>query len=137
MELTLDIAQAMVAQALDTAKTDFNRPVCVSVCDTAGFLMAFSRIEGGHMRSIDICQAKAYTAARMGVDTDTFLTRLQREQLSISYFCDPKMTALPGGVTLRDGEGKVLGGIGVAGLSAEDDAAVARLAATLLGGEKS
>lgn len=135
MELDLDIAQAMIAKALDTAKTEFNRSICVSVCDTAGFLIAFSRIEGGHMRSIDICQAKAYTAARMGVDTDALLSRLQREQLSLSYFCDSKMTALPGGVTLKDNEGKVLGGIGVAGLSAEDDAAVARMAAKLLGGE--
>lgn len=88
--------------------------------------MAFNRVEGGHARSVDISQAKAYTAARMGVDTDAFLERLQRENLSISYFCDAKMTALPGGIVLKDAAGEVMGGLGIAGLKSEEDPALAR-----------
>ncbi|WP_029914604.1 GlcG/HbpS family heme-binding protein [Pelobacter seleniigenes] len=132
MELNLPMAQAMIIKVLETAAREFDRPICVSVCDSAGLLMAFNRVEGGHARSVDISQAKAYTAARMGVDTDAFLARLQNENLSISYFCDPKMTALPGGIVLKDPAGKVLGGIGVSGLKAEEDAVVARAAAELL-----
>ena len=126
MGLALPLAQAIVARILEKAADEFKRPICVSVCDTAGLLMAFNRVEGGHARSVDISQAKAYTAARMGVDTDAFLERLQRENLSISYFCDAKMTALPGGIVLKNADGKVIGGVGIAGLKAEEDPALAR-----------
>ena len=132
MELTLELAQKMISTGLEKAALEFNKSICISVCDTDGLLMAFGRVEGGHIRSVGVCQAKAYTAARMGVDTDIFLARLQRENLSISYFCDEKMTALPGGITLKNSEGKVLGGVGVSGLKAEEDASIARAAAALL-----
>ena len=131
MELTLQLARSMIDRAIANATAEFKRPICVSVCDPGGLLMAFNRMEGGNFRSVDIAQAKAYTAVRMGVDTDAFLARLQRENLSIAYFCDAKMTALPGGVTLKDSAGNVIGGIGVSGLKAEEDAAVARAAAEL------
>lgn len=133
MELNLRLAQAMITKALEIAKQEYQRPICVSICDTAGLLLAFNRVEGGHARSVDVSQAKAYTAARMGVDTEAFLARLQRENLSISYFCDAKMTALPGGIVLKSATGEVLGGIGVSGLKAEEDAAVARASAALIG----
>ena len=134
MEMNLKTAQIMVAKAVEKATVEFKRPICVSVCDKAGFLIAFNRVEGGHMRSIDISQAKAYTAARMGVNTDAFLARLQREQLAINYFCDTKMTALPGGAVIKDAAGNVLGGVGVAGLKAEEDQAVAQELAELVKG---
>ncbi len=132
MALTYQIAQTLVQKAVEIATTQYQRPVCVSVCDAAGLLMAFCRVEGGNIRSVDISQAKAYTAVRMGVDTDVFLERLQRENLNIAYFCDLKMTALPGGVVLRNASGELVGGIGLAGMKAEEDAAVAREMAELL-----
>lgn len=126
MALTYQIAQAAVEKAVKIATRQYQRPVCVSVCDATGLLMAFCRVEGGNIRSVDISQAKAYTAVRMGVDTDIFLERLQRENLNIAYFCDSKMTALPGGVVLRNDSGELVGGIGLAGMKAEEDTAVAR-----------
>jgi len=134
MELDLQMAQTMIIKAIEKATNEFQRPVCVSVCDTDGLLIAFNRVLGGHVRSVHLSQAKAYTAARMGVDTEDFLARLQRENLSISYYCDPKMTALPGGVVLKNAAGKVLGGIGVGGLKGDEDATVARAAAELING---
>lgn len=130
MELTLQLAKSMIDRAIETATIEFRRPICVAVCDAGGLLVAFNRVEGGNFRSVDISQAKAYTAVRMGVDTDAFLERLQRENLSIAYFCDSKMTALPGGVALKDGSGQLVGGLGISGLKAEEDAFVARAAAT-------
>ncbi len=132
MELNLNLAQSMISKALEHAAAEYQRPICISICDANGLLLAFNRVTGGHKRSVAVCQAKAYTAAYMGVDTAAFLERLQREKLDISYFCDPGLTALPGGIVLKDASGKVLGGIGVSGLKAEEDAAVARFAAKLL-----
>ncbi len=128
MGMNLQLAKALIEAAIEKATAEYKRPICVSVCDTAGLLTAFNRVEGGHVRSVHLSQAKAYTAAVMGVDTDAFLERLQRENLSIAYFCDSKMTALPGGVVVKNAAGEVIGGLGISGMKAEEDAAVARAA---------
>jgi uncharacterized protein GlcG (DUF336 family) len=120
-ELTFDTAKTYLDQAITKAKKDFARPICVSVCDPYGFLIAFARMEKAPVRSIQISQSKAYTAVRMGVSTDAVLARLRKENIELAYFCDSLMTALPGGNLLKDAAGNVLGGIGVSGLTSAED----------------
>ncbi len=135
--LTLDIARQSVDRAMARAKQEFSRPICAAVCDPHGFLLAFARMEGAPVRSIQISQGKAYTAARMGVSTDAVLARLKREGIEIGYFCDPLMTALPGGSVLKDESGAVVGAIGVSGLtSAEDQLVTNFIAELVLSGSK-
>jgi uncharacterized protein GlcG (DUF336 family) len=122
--LTLDIARQCVDRAMARATQEFKRPICVAVCDPQGFLLAFARMEGAPVRSIQISQGKAYTAARMGVSTEAVLARLKKEGIEIGYFCDPLLTALPGGSVLKDGSGTVVGAIGVSGLTSAEDQVV-------------
>jgi glc operon protein GlcG len=134
-QLTLELAQTLAAQAMAKATKDYGRPICVAVCDDKGFLMAFARMAGAPVRSVQISQGKAYSAARMGVTTEALLARLHREQIQVGYFCDPLLTALPGGSPLKGADGALAGAIGVSGLtSAEDqtitDAMAAEFAAT-------
>lgn len=119
--LILDAAKSLMDRAIASAKQEFKRPVCVAVCDPQGFLIAFSRMEGAPVRSIQISQCKAYTAARMGVATEAFLARIRKEAIEIGYFCDPLLTALPGGSVLKDQAGTVIGAIGVSGLTSAED----------------
>lgn len=119
--LTLDAARRLLDRAMDKAKKDFGRPVCVSVCDPQGLLLAFARMEGAPVRSIAIAQGKAYSSARMGMSTQAILERLKREGIEIGYFCDPLLTALPGGSVIKDKSGAVLGAIGVSGLTSTED----------------
>lgn len=135
--LTLDIARQCVDRAMARAKQEFKRPICVAVCDPQGFLLAFARMEGAPVRSIQISQGKAYTAARMGVSTEAVLARLKKEGIAIGYFCDPLLTALPGGSVLKDESGTVVGAIGVSGLtSAEDQVITDGIAEFVLSGSK-
>ena len=135
-DLTLDQAQTLAQRAMDKATQDYARPVCVAVCDERGLLIAFARMSDAPARSVRISQGKAYTAARIGVTTGAFLARLNREQIDIGYFCDPDLTALPGGSPLKDANGRLLGAIGVSGLtSAEDQTITDYLAAAVLAGE--
>ena len=119
--LTLEAARGLLDRAMARATQDFKRPVCVAVCDMQGFLLAFGRMEGAPVRSIQISQGKAYSAARMGVSTQSILERLKREGLEIALFCDPLLTALPGGSLLKDASGVALGAIGVSGLTPTED----------------
>jgi uncharacterized protein GlcG (DUF336 family) len=123
--LTLAAAQHLLHSAMAKAKQDFDRPICVSVCDSQGFLLAFARTEGAPLRSIQISQGKAYSAARMGVSTAAVLARLKKEGIEIGYFCDPLLTALPGGSVLKDGSGTLVGAIGISGLTSADDQVIA------------
>ena len=120
-DLTLSLAQECTNFAVEKAQGEFGRPICVSVCDAYGFQMAFSRMDNAPIRSIAISQQKAHTATRMGMSTDAFLERLQNDNIDISYFCDPLMTALPGGNLLQMKDGKVLGAVGVSGLKPAED----------------
>jgi glc operon protein GlcG len=119
--LTLELVRPLLDRAMEHAQKEFKRPICVAACDPQGFLLAFARMEGAPVRSIQISQGKAYTAARIGVSTAAFLARIQKEAIEISYFCDPLFTALPGGSVLKDANGVVVGAIGVSGLTSAED----------------
>jgi uncharacterized protein GlcG (DUF336 family) len=123
--LNLQWVQALLAHAVDKVRKEFAGPVCISVCDSHGFLAGFFRMDGAPVRSIQLSQQKAYTCARMGVTTDAFLARLRQENISIGYFCDPLLTALPGGAVLTNRQGRVGGAVGISGLAPVDDQAVA------------
>lgn len=120
-ELTWEKAQKMTERAITIAREEFQRPVCVAVCDQYGFLVSFARMNGSPVRSIQISQCKAYTAARMGVSTHEFFARIQRDNVQPDYFCDPLFTALPGGSVVRNQKGEVIGGIGVSALAPSED----------------
>ncbi|MFN4352000.1 MAG: GlcG/HbpS family heme-binding protein [Hylemonella sp.] len=119
--LTLAVAHDLIDQAMVHATQNFKKPVCVSVCDASGLLLAFVRMEGAPVRSVAISQGKGYSAARMGVTTQAVLERLHRENIEIGYFCDPLLTALPGGSPLKDKAGMLCGAIGVSGLTSAED----------------
>ncbi len=130
--LTSNTAQSLVSLALETARRDYGRAICVAVCDQHGFLMGFARVEGAPLRSIAIAQGKAYTAARMGVNTSAFLDRLRTENIPASAFCDDKLTPLPGGTVLKNAAGEIVGAIGISGLTAEEDQHIANAAAAIV-----
>jgi len=117
----LDHAQQLVEHLVSDAKKTFGKPVCIAVCDAHGFLIAFARADGAPVRSIAISQQKAYTCARIGTTTTAFLERLRRENIEIGYFCDPLLTALPGGALLHDAQGRATGAVGVSGLAPHED----------------
>ena len=129
--LTQQAANKCLDSAVAKAQAEFNRPICISVCDANGFLLAFSRMDGAPIRSIQISQCKAHTATRMGMATDEFLARLRNDNVDIGYYCDPLMTALPGGNLIKDKNGSVLGAIGVSGLKPVEDQIVTEHVARL------
>ena len=129
--LSLQLSNELIRHAIEKAAADYGRPICVAICDAAGFLAAFQRVEGAPVRSIAISQAKAYSAARLQTNTDVLLERLRRENIALSYFCDDQLTALPGGSIIKSVEGVIAGAVGISGLAAAEDQQIANHIAEL------
>ena len=129
--MTLTQAQNLIARACEKATSDFKRPICVAVCDASGFPIAFARMDGAPIRSIEISRRKAFTAVRMGMSTDAFLARVQKENWQASYFGED-MLPLPGGNPLKDASGAIVGGIGISGLAAHEDQVIAEAMVALV-----
>jgi glc operon protein GlcG len=121
VELALELAQRLLDHCVAQARERFGKPVCAAVCDAQGFLIGFARADGAPVRSIALSQQKAYTSARIGSTTMAFLERLRREDIPIGYFCDALLTALPGGALIEDGTGRVIGAVGISGLTPAED----------------
>lgn len=133
--LTLQQARQAVGYALQLAQETYaQRPLSVAVSDANGDLLAFARMDGAKLLTIELTQRKARTSSRLGCTTQAFLQRLQTEQLDIGYFGDPLFTALPGGIPLTDGS-RCLGAVAIGGLSAKEDHEAAQAVAHYLNEE--
>jgi len=100
--------------------------VNVAVADPAGRLAAFLRMPGAFNESIAIAIDKAKTAAGFGFPTHQWAEILDGNRLlELGIATRPGVAAFGGGLPIRDGEGRVIGGIGVSGGSEEQDIACA------------
>ena len=105
----------------------------VAVVDGSGTLMAFLRMNGAFLHSIDIAIDKAYTAASFGFPTSKWGGVIgDDELLRIGLNQRQRLVLFGGGLPLVD-EGQRIGGIGVSGGSAEQDEACARAGLKVLG----
>lgn len=126
--LGLEETQRAVSAMLQEASKDSQRPVSIAVVDDRGDLVYFVRMDGGRLLTAEIARKKAYTAVRMRGDTGEIAERFKSQGRNLTDFGDPNLIALQGGVlVLRSEGGEVLGGIGVSGLRADEDEALAKV----------
>jgi uncharacterized protein GlcG (DUF336 family) len=123
--LTLDDARRIIAAAQKKAK-DIGQPMNVAVCDAGGNLLAFERMEGAWLGSIDISINKAWTSRAFDIATGDLAKHSQSggQFFGIHVSNGGRVMIFAGGVPLKKG-GKVIGAIGVSGGSGEQDQAVA------------
>ena len=104
-----------------------NKDAAVAVVDEHGELMAFLRSDNCNFASINIAINKAFTAARDQKRTATLAEECKLNGYNTTYFGDLRYTGFGGGIPIAY-EGRIVGGIGVSGLSQEEDEAIARFA---------
>lgn len=125
-------AHAAVAAAVAHART-LGVAVNVAVVDAGGQLLAFLRMDGAFLHSIDIAIDKAYTALGFGFPTEAWAGLFATDPLlQTGLGVRPRLVVLGGGVPAYAGAARV-GAIGVSGASAAQDAACARAALAALG----
>lgn len=108
----------------------------VGVTDAAGNLMAFLRMPGAFPQSIQIAIDKAYTAGGFGFPTAQWMSVFgEDEGMKLGFSAQPRLIVFGGGLPLRV-EGQLVGGIGVSGASAAQDAECARAGLRAIGADE-
>jgi uncharacterized protein GlcG (DUF336 family) len=128
-------AAALAVQAAVRKAAELGCKVNAAIVDSGGNLVAFLRMPGAFLHSIEIAQDKAYTAASFGMPTGDFYKLIESDPaLRDGLLERPRMTAFGGGHPIIS-DGMLLGGIGVSGASDDQDSqcALAGLAAIGLG----
>jgi uncharacterized protein GlcG (DUF336 family) len=123
--VTLRAAQEIVHAA--RVKADqIGVPMNIAVVDEGNNLVAFSRMDGAWLGSIDIAQNKAYTARAFDMETRELAPLAQPggPLYGIEASNDGRLIVFAGGIPLKS-RGRVVGAIGVSGGSIEQDQEVA------------
>ena len=102
-----------------------NKAVVVAIAGPEGELIGFLRMDGANAASGKIAQNKAYTAGRDGKVTREMGQYMREKNTPPAFWGDLRITGFGGGVPILE-NGKVIGGIGISGLSQEEDERVAR-----------
>jgi len=123
--MTLSTGQEILSQGIQYIKAEQHKDVCISLCDAQGFLICFIRMDHAPLRSIEIAQRKAYTSVRLGLSTEAFHIKLKQADLQINYYGDPLLTAMAGGALIAGSTGDIMGGVGVSGLTPQEDQMIA------------
>jgi len=123
--VTLDVARRVIDSARRAAES-IGVAMNIAVVDQGNNLVAFDRMDGAWLGSIDIAMGKAYTARAFNMSTKDLAPLCQPGEslFGIHASNNGRLIVFPGRLPLtRDGE--VVGAIGVSGGAVEQDQAVA------------
>lgn len=104
-----------------------NKPVAVAVTGPDGELISFLRMDAVNAASAVIAQNKAYTSARDRKPTREMGNYMREKNSPPAFWGDRGITGFGGGMPITQ-DGKVIGGIGVSGLSQDEDERIATAA---------
>ncbi len=140
MTMTLDQAQTVVRAALEHGTAQGFNPLTVAVLDPGGVLVALGRQDGSGNLRPDIAVAKAWGVLGMGMTNRAIAARAADSPeffTSVAALAGGRIFSVPGGVFVRDADGRLLGAVGVTGDASLNDeaAALAGIAAAGLAAE--
>jgi uncharacterized protein GlcG (DUF336 family) len=127
--VTLQAARKVI-QAGEAKARDIGQPMNIAVVDAGANLVAFERMEGAWIGSIDISINKAFTARAFDLETKALGENSQSgdQFFGIHASNQGRIMIFAGGVPLKH-KGQVVGAVGVSGGSGKQDQAVAEAAA--------
>lgn len=132
---TLTIQQATGALRAAVQKaTEIGSPSSIAIVDAGRNLLAFARMDDALLASIEISQGKAYTARSMNMNTADIgpLTQPGAPLYGIETSHARPLITFGGGQPLRIG-GEIVGAVGVAGGTVDQDDEVASAAVAAVG----
>lgn len=127
--VTLEAARKII-QAGEEKAREIGQPMNIAVVDAGANLVAFERMEGAWIGSIDISINKAFTSRAFDIETKALGENSQSgdQFFGIHASNHGRVMIFAGGVPLKQ-NGQVVGAVGVSGGSGKQDHAVAEAAA--------
>jgi uncharacterized protein GlcG (DUF336 family) len=123
MPISLEQAKKIVAGAEAEAKKN-NWPVVIVVLDSGGQLVMLQRLDNAQWGSVDIAREKARSAVALRRPTKVFQDLVGQgganlRLLTLGY------SVLEGGIPILV-DGKIIGAVGVSGVTSQQDAQIAQ-----------
>jgi uncharacterized protein GlcG (DUF336 family) len=128
--VTLDQAKKAVAAAQADAKGK-GWPMAIAVVDNAGMLVAFEKLDNTQTASVQVSIDKAVSAAMYRRPTKVFQDVVAKGAEGLRVLNLRGASLVEGGLPLVI-DGKIVGGIGVSGMSSDQDGVCAKAGADAL-----
>jgi len=122
--ITLEQAKkAMAGAEAEARKNNWN--VVIVVLDSGGNIVMIHRMDGAQFGSIEVAREKAYSAVAFRRPTKVFEEAVGQGGVNLRILRLPGASPLEGGLPIVV-DGKLIGGIGVSGVVATQDAQIGR-----------
>jgi uncharacterized protein GlcG (DUF336 family) len=122
--ITLDQANRIIAAILKRGAEINCRPLSVIVVEPGCKVKAFQKEDGASMIRFEMAFGKAYAALALGRSSKLVKARAEERPLFMRYLMsasDEQIFAEGGGLQIRDGDGEVIGAVGVTGDTEDRD----------------
>ncbi len=125
MNITLTQAEKLISAAKEKAKS-IDTKMNIAIVDGGANLVAFARMDGAWLGSLDISIKKAKTARFFDMNSGEIgnLSQPGGSLYNIEHSNNGLIT-FPGGIPLKNSNGEIIGAIGVSGSTVDNDHAVA------------
>jgi uncharacterized protein GlcG (DUF336 family) len=128
VRITLELASKIITATLERRVELGLKPLCVTVLDAGGHLVALQREDGASMLRPQIAIAKASGALALGISSRKIAEMaLERPTFvaSIGPISPDGVVPAAGGVLVIDSDGQLVGAVGVTGDTSDNDEACA------------
>jgi len=126
--MKLATARAVVAAARAHAQERGFKPMTVVVLDAGGHVLVVEREDGSSNKRFEIAHGKAHGAISLGMGSRALMERAEVQPYFVAAATSAiggALVPVPGGVLVRDGEGTLVGAVGVSGDTSDNDEAAA------------
>jgi uncharacterized protein GlcG (DUF336 family) len=122
--IDLATASKIIDAALALARQRKLRPMTLCILDSGGDLVAFKREDGTGIRRYDVVMGKAFGALVMNRPSRVIGTLAEAAPAfiqSLMVATQGRMVPTPGGVLIKDKDGRIIGAVGSSGDDPDED----------------
>ena len=113
----------MAGAEAEAKKNNWN--VAIAIHDSGGNLVMLQRLDGTQFGSTDVAKDKAYSAVAFRRPTKAFQDAIEQGGANLRLLKLSGASPLEGGIPIM-ADGKIIGSIGVSGVTSQQDAQIAR-----------
>ncbi|MCV2881359.1 GlcG/HbpS family heme-binding protein [Actibacterium sp. XHP0104] len=123
--ISLRKARTIIRKTLQKGHEMGLKPLSVVVVDDGGHVIAFEREDGAPPGRFAIANGKAAGVVLTGMPGSAMMARAEAQgyfMTALNGAYGGRLVPVPGGILVRDGRGRVVGGVGVTGDASDNDA---------------